>query len=69
MSFAKFKYKYPENAEFCADFKTVEKNAKLLIKSYRQKKWKHLEFALFFFTKMLKFSANNFFQEHLLPII
>jgi hypothetical protein len=34
-----------------------------------QKKAQNLEFALFSITNLLKFSANNFFQSHLFPII
>jgi hypothetical protein len=44
----KFEFWYQKNSEFCADFKTVEKNAKNLLKnSYKQKKGAKLEYILF----------------------
>ncbi len=36
--FTKFKYGYHNNAEFCADFETVEKNAKTLLTKKLQAK-------------------------------
>jgi hypothetical protein len=39
------------------------------LKSYKQKKSKNLEFALFSITNLLKFLVNNFFLGHLFPII
>ncbi len=45
--FAKFEYGYQNNAEFYADFETVEKNVKnLLKKSYSQKKGEKSEVLL-----------------------
>ncbi len=65
ISFAKFKYKYPKNAEFCADFKAVEKNAKIKkVIKLQAKKCKNLEFALFFITKILKNFFNKHFKEY-----
>ncbi len=61
-SFNKFECGYQNNAEFYADFETVQKNVKnLLTESYRQKKCAKLQFVLFYTTKLQKIVANSFF--------
>jgi hypothetical protein len=56
-SLAKFECKYLfKNAEFYAEFKTFEKNAKkLLIKKLQEKSGETREFALFSINNLLKF--------------
>jgi hypothetical protein len=47
----------------------LRKTQKVANKKITSKKCRNLEFALFSITNLLKFSANNFFNVHLFPII
>ncbi len=68
--FEKFEYGYQNNAEFYADFETVEKNVKnVLTKGYSQKKCEKSEVLLFYTTNLQKCLANNFFWVDLFSII
>ena len=64
ISLAKFDYKNSNNAKFYAYFKTDEKTTKL-----QAKKVSKIWVCSFSINNLLKFSANNFFQGHLFPII
>ncbi len=60
--FAKLEYGYQKNAQFYADFETVEKNVKnLLTKKLQPKKCEKSEVLLFYTTNLQKCLANNFF--------
>ncbi len=53
---------YQNNAEFYADFKTVEKNVKnLLTEKVTAKKSVKSELLLFYTTNLQKYLAKNFF--------
>ena len=60
--FTKLEYGYQNNAEFHAEFETVEKKAKnSQTKKLQAKKGAKLGIFLFYTTNLQKFLANNFF--------